>query len=220
SVFFNLNIGYQPSKINVANQGYYDKDYTWSNKVAQDIKMDKLYLNTRVSKLFSELKTTLALSTSYEYYKSDIWQQNTLFTNYSNQWTVGFEAFVKKLDWMSIQYIISDNIFWENNQFRNTDKLHNITQQVNLSFFTLKNVQLQLSGEHNYNDMGGKESYKNFFIDATASYKLKQVEFTALLQNLLDKKEYSYTSYTGLNSSSLKIPIRGRSILLGATFSF
>lgn len=220
SVFFNLNIGYQSSKVNVANQGYYAKDYTWINKVGQDIKMEKLYLNTRVSKLFSELKTTLALSTSYEYYKSDIWQQNTLFANYSNQWTIGFESFVKKLDWMSIQYIISDNIFWENNQFRKTDKLHNITQQVNLSFFTLKNLQLQLSGEHNYNDIGNMESYSNFFVDATASYKMKRIEFTALLQNLLDKKEYSFTSYSGLNSNSLKIPIRGRSILLGAAFSF
>lgn len=220
SLFFNVNVGYQPSKINVTNQSYYTNEYTLGTKIVQDIKMDKLYANARVSKLLNELKTTVALSTSYEYYKSDIWQQNTLFTNYSNQWTVGFEAFVKKLDWMSIQYIISDNIFWENNQFRKTDKLHNVTQQVNLSFFTLKNMQLQLSGEHNYNDMGGDKSYKNFFIDATASYKLKRVEFTALLQNLLDKKEYSFTSYTGLNSNSLKIPIRGRSVLVGATFSF
>lgn len=220
STFFNVNVGYQPSKMNVNNQMYYTKDYTLISKIGQEVKIDKLYLNARVSKLFSELKTTVAISTFYDYSKSDVWQQNISFMNYSNQWGIGFDTYIKKLDWMSIQYVINDNIFWEHNKYRRTDKLHNITQQLNLSFFTLQNLQLKLSGEHNYNDMGNRESYSNIFVDATALYKLKRVEFSALLQNLLDKKEYSFTSYSGLNNNSLKMPIRGRSILLGAVFSF
>lgn len=121
---------------------------------------------------------------------------------------------------MSIQYLVTDRVFWENNRMAHTDKLHNLTQQLQLSFFALRHFQWQISGEHNYNDIGGNRSYKSFFVDATASYKLKQVEFTLLLQNLLDKKEYALTTYSGVNSHSLKIPIRGRSVLVGASFRF
>lgn len=220
SVFFHLNMGYQPTKLNRISRNLYEAEYTLEQKVAREVSMDKIYANARVSKLLSSLKTTLAVNTSYEYYKSEIGQQYSSFLNYSNQWSVGFEAYVKKWDWMSIQYLVTDRVFWENNRMAHTDKLHNLMQQLQLTFFAFQHLQWQISGEHNYNDIGGNRSYKSFFVDATASYKLKQVEFTLLLQNLLDKKEYALTTYSGVNSHSLKIPIRGRSLLVGASFRF
>lgn len=41
--------------------------------------MNKMYTNARVSKLLHSLKTTVAVNTSYEYYKSEIGQQYNSF---------------------------------------------------------------------------------------------------------------------------------------------
>lgn len=220
ALFFSCSVSYQPSSSTSLEVVDYRTDYTLTSRKKKQVKAGQFSIQGRVSKLATALKTTFALHSSFDYGKNNIGQQEIVFANYSNKWGLGFEVYNKMFNWLSIQYLASDTTFWESNVYRTTAKLHNITQQISLALVAIPYLQIKINGEHNYNVIDNSKSYQNFFIDVSASYTFNRTEFTLVAQNLVNNKEYSFTSYQGLNSSLLRIPIRGRSILIGATVRF
>ena len=70
-------------------------------------------------------------------------------------------------------------------------------------------------GEHYRNELTGS-AYKNvFLLDTKLVYKLsKRIELSAMLNNILNRRTYNYTTYSQLSSFESQRWLRGRELLL------
>ncbi|MDH6306380.1 hypothetical protein M2459_000367 [Parabacteroides sp. PF5-5] len=97
--------------------------------------------------------------------------------------------------------------------------LWNVVQKAEVSY-ELFPLEVNLSAEHYYNDVGSSKSVNAFFADSGIRLKHGNWQFEALASNLFDKQQYRYTEYNSLQSYTSWINIRGREFLLAARYKF
>ena len=78
--------------------------------------------------------------------------------------------------------------------------------------------QWQVSGEHYSNELT-EGTFKNIvMLDTRLTFKAtKRIELSASLTNILNKKQYSYTTYSQLSSFESRRSLRGRQLLFSIT---
>lgn len=88
------------------------------------------------------------------------------------------------------------------------------SQRLSLNY-GIANTEFQLCGEHFYNDISTTEHLNTFFADASISYKVRKWQFSLSARNLLNVRQYRYTTYSDVQSSEMWTKIRPREILFG-----
>ena len=86
--------------------------------------------------------------------------------------------------------------------------------------FSIGQVDLCLSGEHYRNDLGEGTHLNTVFADASLIYKTKRWRFEANLNNLFNKKEYAYTTYSATQSYTSRLNIRPREAMITVNYQF
>ncbi|WP_281644062.1 carboxypeptidase regulatory-like domain-containing protein [Bacteroides zoogleoformans] len=81
-------------------------------------------------------------------------------------------------------------------------------------------LELSLSGEHYRNDLNGDTHLSTVFADASLVYKTGKWRLEANFNNLLNKKEYAYTLYSATQSSTSRLNIRPREVMITASHQF
>lgn len=97
--------------------------------------------------------------------------------------------------------------------------LWNMVQRFTLNF-GWKRTELILSGEHYYNDLNEHQHLTNFLADASMVYKMKKWRLAASATNLFNQRQYSYTVYSNVQSSTSWVSIRPREFLFTAQYQF
>ncbi len=97
--------------------------------------------------------------------------------------------------------------------------LLDFVQRLRLTF-TIGRVDLRLSGEHYRNDLGGGAYLNTVFADASLIYKIKKWRLEANLNNLFNKKEYAYTTYSATQSYTSRLNIRPREAMMTMNYQF
>lgn len=97
--------------------------------------------------------------------------------------------------------------------------LLDFVQRLRLTF-SIGQVDLRLSGEHYRNDLGGGTHLNTVFADASLIYKTKKWRFEANLNNLFNKKEYAYTTYSATQSYTSRLNIRPREAMATVNYQF
>ena len=88
-----------------------------------------------------------------------------------------------------------------------------------LYYSPVKKLSLSLMGEYYHNQQYQQQYTDHIMIDAKAILKLcSNLELALSLRNLLNTREYAYTTHTELMSLSELQPIRGRECLLSVYF--
>lgn len=99
------------------------------------------------------------------------------------------------------------------------DPLLNVVQKLNLYYnFTL--IELGFTADHYYNDVSSEKSINAFLIDASLRWKSGSWQWDIAARNLLNKRQYSYTQYSSLESYTSWINIRGREFWISARYRF
>lgn len=80
--------------------------------------------------------------------------------------------------------------------------------------------ELRLSGEHYRNDLNSNTHLSTVFADASLVYKTAKWRLEANFNNLLNKKGYAYTLYSATQSSTSRLNIRPREIMITASHQF
>lgn len=80
--------------------------------------------------------------------------------------------------------------------------------------------ELRLSGEHYRNDLNSNTHLSIVFADASLVYKTAKWRLEANFNNLLNKKGYAYTLYSATQSSTSRLNIRPREIMITASHQF
>jgi hypothetical protein len=97
--------------------------------------------------------------------------------------------------------------------------LRRIVQNLNFSYL-LSDVDWNVSAQHYHNDIGQSQSVDAFFADFSVRWKPGRWQFGASVTNLFNKRQYSYTEYTSVQSYTSWIDIRGRELILSARYAF
>lgn len=99
------------------------------------------------------------------------------------------------------------------------DPLWNISQRFTMNWGFNK-TEIQLSGEHYYNDLSGTQHLNTWLADASVIYKIKKWRLMASVTNLLDKKQYIYTLYSNVESYTSWMNLRPREYLFTMQYQF
>lgn len=93
--------------------------------------------------------------------------------------------------------------------------LNNFQHTAKLSVMPQKALIFELGGEYYRNEIQ-KDNYKNLLMcDAKALYRIsKRYELSLSVNNLLDKRSYSYISYGTISSIESSRQLRGREIMI------
>ena len=132
---------------------------------------------------------------------------------------------------MEVNY--SGSFAWNHSKMgdNTASTLFDWTQRLELTA-TISNVDLTASGVLYHNDLGQTEgsntslankepssAINTFLMDASAVWRLKGIRIKAELRNLLNKKAYATTTYSGVGIFTNSYRLRPREFLLSVQFS-
>lgn len=120
-----------------------------------------------------------------------------------------------KVSWLVIRNSTTFNITWqdrfENRSHNSRRSIFNIFQ---IDCYPLQKLNMQMSLEQNTTETDRGKYSTNIFLDVSAKYVLnKRTELSLRLSNLLNRKQYEDVSFSGLTTTYLSMPLRGRELL-------
>ncbi len=144
--------------------------------------------------------------------------QSHLISTVGTTWGVGGSISTRPLDWMSADYSIDYDANCLSMDDNNASWLSSLVNRMNISLFPVAKLRWDISGEHYHNEIAAGQ-YKNILmLDTKVTYTLnKRIELSASLSNILDKRTYSYTTYSQTAAYEYQRNLRGRELLLTIT---
>ncbi|MGY3214434.1 carboxypeptidase-like regulatory domain-containing protein [Mucilaginibacter sp. HD30] len=97
-----------------------------------------------------------------------------------------------------------------------------LTQRSTLSFTTVKNVYVNISGEHLFTRQVGRQDLSYIFADMNINFKLKKINTDFVLSgtNLTNIKTFDTFDISANSSTSASFMIPGRVVMLKGVFNF
>ena len=100
----------------------------------------------------------------------------------------------------------------------NASWLSSLVNRMNISLFPVAKLRWDISGEHYHNEIAAGQYENILMLDTKVTYTLnKRIELSASLSNILDKRTYSYTTYSQTAAYEYQRNLRGRELLLTIT---
>lgn len=178
---------------------------------------DNIQAATEVSKGFfrAHLKTSLTAKTTFN--KSEQYSGGSIL-NYKYNSFILTPALIYSPNFMEINY--RGTFGWTHSEVGNNacNNLFDWTQRLSLTS-TLGNIDLTWIGVLYHNELESSPSINTFLMDAAVVYRLKGVRIRADLRNMLNKKIYSTTTYSGVGIFTNSYELRPRELLLSVQFS-
>ncbi len=221
-LFVNLAASYSDMAVNTISSTVF------SSNIQQNIVLQlpnhnrALTLGANASKYLFDLATTVNGGLSYTQGWSELLQNNELF--HSNMQTISYTAgiigkLISFINWSyNINYSVAGNKT-ENTPTTNTSQLR---QKSTLSFTTLKNVYVNLSGDYLYTHQPGQEDLKYLFADMNINFRLLKLKTDIMfsITNLADIKTFTAIGLTANSLTTGTYAIPGRVAMLKGTFNF
>lgn len=167
-----------------------------------------------LSKTLNFMNGTFSLNGSYTQNKSNIISQQESINSVSDSWGIGGKINGSPTRWFSFDYAIE----YHNSRISMNDAsvpwLSTLTNSLSLNFVPHDKWQIQISGEDYYNELT-KDVFKNMLmLDTKLTFlATKQIELSASLSNIINERQYNYTTYTQLSSFESQRMLRGRQLL-------
>ena len=144
--------------------------------------------------------------------------QNTVIRYSGNAIGVNGDLSLTPFKWLSISY---EGEYYQSASrqkgFDSMPWIKTLTNKGTLDFNLPGGISIRTSVYHYYNNFNdGDKSF--ILLNAEARYSIKRFSFTLSCDNLLNRKEYVYSSRSALTESNSIYNIRPRSILLKIRF--
>lgn len=221
--FFHTSLTYAPSRMNLVNsQRFVGTELVTGNR-PYETKSDMLIWQGYAGKYLADIRTNVSLSASYNTLEGERLQQDVLYPYRFSGWSFLPKASVKISDDCSITYqaVLADRITEitrADDTFRSS--MWQIAQQLSGFYLIGKQWQLNARVEHSYNEIGDDDAVKMFFADIGVTYKLKQLEFDFLWNNIFNQRSYSYSLYNGLDRFDYRYNLRSAMLMLTLSFKY
>lgn len=171
-----------------------------------------------IGKTLDFMRGSCNVNGSFSRSDSRLLSQQQSVESVSTGWSVGAKVNGSLWRWLSFDYILdySDSRLTMNGIA--APWLSSLTNELSLNFAPHSKWQWQISGEHYRNELS-ESTYKSIvMLDTKLTYLLsKRIELAASLTNILNKRQYNYTSYSQLSSFESRRQLRGRQLLFTLT---
>lgn len=171
-----------------------------------------------IGKTLDFMRGSCNVNGSFSRSSSQLLSQQQSVESVSTGWHVGAKVNGALWRWLSFDYIVdySDSRLTMNGL--PAPWLSSLTNELSLNIVPHSKWQWQVSGEHYRNELT-EGTYKNIvMIDTKLTYLLsKRVELSGSLTNILNRRQYSYTTYSQLSSFESMRQLRGRQLLFTLT---
>ena len=176
--------------------------------------------NANVSKGMDFWESTLKLTGNYSIYKS---KQliNSLPVNYSSQyWSANLIYSATPTPWMGLALGLA---YGENRSFTEINKdaapmVRQSTGRLDLNFFPLKRLILNVAFEENYTNMTEKGRH-TWFGDAKITYKAGRFDLELEANNIFNRKVFSRVNYTDMDIYRCTYRLRPFNVMLKVRFN-
>ena len=212
--FAGIDLSWQRQSPEVLYGSYYDGlvQRTISQRTSEA--GDMLSARIHASQGFDWRRLKIGASVSYSYYANPLLVQNQVVRYTGNSIGASADMSVSPFNWLAAS--------WEGSYYQTASRqerhdpmpwLRTVTNKASLDFTILGGVTLKTSVYHYYNNFN--EGDKSFvLLNAEARYSIKRFSFTLVCDNLLNRKNYLYSSQAALTESRSVYEIRPRSVLL------
>ncbi len=223
-LFINLSASYADVGLNTI------LSYNLSNNIQQRTVLylpnhnKSLTLDGNASKYLFAFKATINGGVNLRQSWGQQLQNNQLFT--TNMQTISYKAGIigrlaRFIDWTyNLKYDVSSSKAIA----AGVPAISNVRlrQQSTLSFTTLKNVYVNVSGEYMYTKQRGQQDLKYFFADMNINWRLpkSKTDIAFSVTNLANIKTFNTIDVTANSLTTASFTIPGRVAMLRTTFSF
>jgi len=171
-------------------------------------------VSLRSSKGWDWAKTKLSVNASYKHLNSPLLIQDQIVRYLSNSSNLSMSLYAMPLHWMAIDYSNSWYIIKSRMKLGSSVPTQNtFKSRLAFNFIITKTLSLNMNFAYYYNNRNEKD--KSFILsNAEASYAIKRWNFTLVVDNLWNQKQYINSISTELQENTTIYRIRPRSVLL------
>ncbi len=171
-----------------------------------------------IGKTLDFMRGSCNINASFSRNESHMFSQSQTVSSVSTGWSVGGKISGSPCRWLSFDYRIdySDSRLMMNGQSESW--LSTMENELSLTFIPHRKWQWTVSGEHYRNELT-ENNFKNIvLLDTKLTYQLnKKIELAASLTNILNCRNYNYTTYNQLTSFECQRQLRGRQFIFSIT---
>lgn len=155
---------------------------------------------------------------SFNRSESHLLSQQQSVQSVGTGWSVGGKINGSPWRWFSFDYTISYSDSRLAMNGKSAPWLSSMTNELSLNFMPHAKWQWQVSGEHYRNELTEGIYKEIVMLDTKLTFKpSKRIELSASLTNILNKKQYNYTTYSQLSSFESQRALCGRQLLFSIT---
>lgn len=223
TMFFNTSITYISSKGNLLNEQSFIGEQSIISNFEQNNRSEMWVWRGYIGKYFGNIKTGFSLLTNLNISKSEKNQQGLLVPLSSIFWNITPKVNTKIYDALSVSYqaeIINNRLHIKMPSGSTKSSTYQISQKLTGYYFINSKIELNTQLEYLYNEISQDISFDLLFANIGVKYRNKDIEYTLSLNNIFNKKEYSYTIYNALDTYSYNYKLRPINILGTISFRF
>lgn len=220
---WNIYVGWMHAKNDYFLNYSYTDDATFIRPVWRDNDRSSWSVAMSLKKIFRSLGITFNYGNRYSYNKSflsqntveDYIRYNVFGSNLSLNWN--------KLSWLHANVSGVGNISWKGKDRFSYDHsiLRNAYYAIRLDFFPIKRLRLYTDFSQTIIEITQKHYSTNYFLNAGLRYdvlKFLAIKFSAT--NLLNRKYYTESLYSGANYQYFEFPLRGREVMFSLSVKY
>lgn len=219
--FWNIITSYSDICDEYYNDFEYTNLFTTKNIVIGTNHRKILNINASSDKNIIDAGLSLKINFDYSSTKYLLSQQDVITDNNSHIFSVGLDVDFKKFDRFRLQTKTTSSIFWEQNDYQNSDRLKSLDSNITARFFFSKNIDVKFAWENRTSELS-PNNYKNYNLaDANISYNInKHWKISTAVMNIFNVQAYSITQNAGISNYKNSLSTREREFLVRAIVKF
>ena len=220
SIFFNIEGAYSFSRSTIMTNQLFIDNLIVSTYADKILKAKRGSIKSSFSKGLCRSKMVVGCEVNSTYASASSMRDNIVLPYI--QTVVSISPYFRGniLKWCSINY--SGGFNFSNMNIENeTSSYYSFYQNFQLIFTPFDKFDISAGGEHYLTCFSEKNIANLMLIDFKAVYRLNsKIRITLTASNILNQRDYRYTTYGTLSISEYSFRIRGRNILLGVQYRF
>lgn len=175
---------------------------------------DNIYIDAKVSKYLLTAKTNIVIGGHYTWSNAQMLSSGKQTTVYGSGY--GGYVEVRSNPIMQLEaFYRAEGTFTQQELPEQRSNYTNYNQRFKLTYSPIEILNFHAGGEWRYTTLADGNHKTAMLLDARAEYKLRRkIRLRLEMNNLLNKKNYCYTVYSGLNSYNYDYLLRGREFLI------
>lgn len=172
----------------------------------------------KVSKNYIPIKTKAELDVSGQWGSRESMSQKKLVTTYSQGYSLTGRLVVSPVSWTEITGRVSyDKNYTRYNGVHNA--YDDLSVKGSLALYPIKTLEIKATYDYVHAQIAASQHKDASLLHASAQYKAKRTTWKLSLNNLLDTKHYTYTTYTGPDRYIFDCSLLGRTAMLTCTLN-